>query len=106
MKIQGATLLVTGANRGLGRSCVSAALAADARRVYAAARDPKQLDALAQQSGDRVVPLSLDVTDARSNEAAAARATDVNILVNNAGTLASYGVLASAPADITLDFAT
>jgi NAD(P)-dependent dehydrogenase (short-subunit alcohol dehydrogenase family) len=106
MKIQGATLLVTGANRGLGRSLVLAALAAGAQRVYATARDPKLLEPLAKQSGDRIVPLALDVTDARSIEAAAARATDVSLLVNNAGTLASYGVLDSSPADLGLDFAT
>jgi NAD(P)-dependent dehydrogenase (short-subunit alcohol dehydrogenase family) len=106
MKAQGATLLVTGANRGLGRSLVLASLAAGARRVYATARDPKQLEALVEPSAGRVVPLALDVTDARSIASAAARATDVTMLVNNAGTLASYGVLDGSPADLTLDFAT
>ena len=43
MKIKDAVVLVTGSNRGLGLALVHAALAAGARKVYAGARDPKQL---------------------------------------------------------------
>lgn len=106
MKINGAVVLVTGANRGLGRALVEASLKAGAKRVYASARDPKHLEAVVAQAPDRVVPLSLDITDARSLAAAAARATDVTMLVNNAGVLASYNVLASTPAEVEKDFAT
>jgi short-subunit dehydrogenase len=105
-KFRNANVLITGANRGLGRALVDAALAASARRVYATARDIAKLEPLVRANPDRVVALELDVTDLRSVAAAAERAPDVDILINNAGVLASYGLLASKPADVALDFST
>jgi NAD(P)-dependent dehydrogenase (short-subunit alcohol dehydrogenase family) len=106
MKIEDAVVLVTGSNRGLGRALVAASLEAGAKRVYAGARDPRQLEALAARAPERIIPLAIDITDAGSLQAAAARATDVTVLVNNAGVFASTGVLASTPAQIEQDFAT
>jgi NAD(P)-dependent dehydrogenase (short-subunit alcohol dehydrogenase family) len=106
MKMKNSVVLVSGANRGLGRALVEASLAAGARRVYAGARDPKQLEAVVAQAPDKVVALALDITDARSLEAAAARVPDVTVLFNNAGVLASYNVLASTRAQLEQDFAT
>ena len=65
MKIDGSVVLVTGANRGLGAAYARAALAAGARKVYAAARDP------ASVALEGVVPIALDVTDAAQVAAAA-----------------------------------
>lgn len=80
-ELTGATVLVTGANGGLGTEFVRQALDRGARRVYAAARRP-------QEWGDeRVVPLELDVTDEGSVARAAAAADDTTVLVNNAGLL-------------------
>ncbi len=106
MNFKDAVVLVTGANRGLGRSLVEASVEAGARRVYAGARDPKQLEGLVARSPDRIIPLQLDITSASSLEAAAARATDATVLINNAGVLAAYGVLASSAAELEADFAT
>lgn len=78
---------VTGSNRGLGRALVDDLLARGARRVYAASRD-----AVAHPD-PRVVPIRLDVTDAAQVRAAAAAAPDVTLLVNNAGSLASFSLL-------------
>lgn len=105
MKLSNAILLVTGANRGLGRALTLAALAGGARRVYATARDPHQLADLVAGAPDRVVPLALDVTNAHSLAAAAERAPDVTMLVNNAGVLASHRVTTSPLDQIELDFA-
>lgn len=101
MKLNDAVVLVTGANRGLGRALVEASLAAGARRVYAGARDPRSLEAARD---DRVVPLAIDITEARSLAAAAAQAGDVAILINNAGVLAAYDVLTASDADLARDF--
>lgn len=106
MKLDNAVVLVTGANRGLGRALVTATLAAGAKRVYAGARDPGQLRDLVADAPDRIVPLQIDITSAGSLAAAAAAAGDVTVLVNNAGVLAAYGVLTSTPAQLEADFAT
>ncbi|MQY03696.1 SDR family NAD(P)-dependent oxidoreductase [Actinomadura macrotermitis] len=89
MKVSGSTVLVTGANRGLGASLVAELLRQGAAKVYAAARRPESVTA-----GDpRVTALALDVTDQASIDAAAEAAPDVTLLVNNAGVLGFGDVL-------------
>jgi NAD(P)-dependent dehydrogenase (short-subunit alcohol dehydrogenase family) len=77
--VAGRTILVTGANRGIGRAIVDEALRREAKRVYAAMRRP------VAHPDARVTPLTLDVTDAAQVQAAAARVDDLDVLVNNAG---------------------
>lgn len=72
------TALITGANRGLGRHFAAELLARGAT-VYAAAREPAAIDL------PGVRPLALDITDPEAVAAAAALATDVDLLINNAG---------------------
>jgi len=79
MKLKDSVVFVTGANRGLGLAFAKAALAAGARKVYGAARDP----ATVTLAG--VTPVALDVTNAAQVEAAAAACGDVTLLINNAG---------------------
>jgi len=83
--------LVTGANRGIGRAFVEQLADGGAKRIYAAARDTASLDSLLRDLPRTVVPLQLDVTDNASIVAAAAIASDVNLLVNNAGVVSAYG---------------
>lgn len=105
MKFDNAIVLVTGANRGLGRALVLHSLAAGARKVYAGARDLKQLDSLVAAAPAKIVALQLDISDAASIAAAAAKATDVTVVINNAGVLASYSLLATPADAIDRDFA-
>lgn len=77
--INGAIVLVTGANGGLGTHFVHQALERGASKVYAAARRPREW------GDERIVPLVLDVTSADSIAAASAIADDVTVLINNAG---------------------
>src|SRR5262245_9445469 len=56
MKLSSAVVLITGANRGLGRALVLRSLAAGARRVYAGARDPALLAPMVRAAPDRIVP--------------------------------------------------
>lgn len=72
-------MLVTGANRGLGRQFILSLLDRGAGKVYATARRPELIDV------PGVVPLRLDITDPASVAAAAAAAPDVKIVINNAG---------------------
>lgn len=83
------TVLVTGANRGMGREYVAQLLERGVAKVYAAARDPRTVEV----TDPRVVPLALDVTDPASVAAAAEAAPDVTIVVNNAGLASSTSVL-------------
>ena len=79
MSIAGKTVLITGANRGIGRALVNEALTRGAKRVYAATRQP------ITHPDERVTPLVLDVTDETQVQAAAGRVGSLDILVNNAG---------------------
>jgi NAD(P)-dependent dehydrogenase (short-subunit alcohol dehydrogenase family) len=81
--IANGTVLVTGANRGIGRALVEEALARGAKRVYASTRQP------ITHPDRRVVPLMFDLTDAAQIRAAAGTVDSLDILVNNAG-LALY----------------
>ena len=89
MKIRDSIALVTGANRGLGLAYAKALLAAGARKVYAAARDP------ASVSLAGVVPIKLDVTSATDIAAAARQCADVSIVINNAGVIGGTALLAA-----------
>jgi NAD(P)-dependent dehydrogenase (short-subunit alcohol dehydrogenase family) len=106
MKIQGKNVLVTGSNRGIGRALVEAALERGAARVYATARNPSNLEALVARNEGRVVPLELDVTRPADALRAAVEANDVDLLINNAGVLASFGVLAGDASDVQRDIET
>jgi NAD(P)-dependent dehydrogenase (short-subunit alcohol dehydrogenase family) len=77
--IEGKTVLVTGANRGLGKALVEEALRRGARRVYAASRRPLA------HADERVVPVILDVTDPAQIQPAAVSVDSLDILINNAG---------------------
>lgn len=83
--IKDRTILVTGANRGIGKSIVEEFLHAGARKIYAAARKPESLDPLVAIYGDRIVPLHIDLNDPESITTAAQQATDVEVVINNAG---------------------
>jgi NAD(P)-dependent dehydrogenase (short-subunit alcohol dehydrogenase family) len=75
--------LVTGGNRGIGRAFVNALLAEGASKVYAAVRDPADVDSELLAAG--VVAVPLDVTDPAAVAAAAKSCHDVTVLINNAG---------------------
>ncbi len=79
MTIADKTVLVTGANRGIGQELVEEALASGAKRVYAGTRQP-----MAHPDG-RVTPLTLDGTDAAQIQAAAGKVESLDVLINNAG---------------------
>jgi NAD(P)-dependent dehydrogenase (short-subunit alcohol dehydrogenase family) len=79
MTIADKTVLVTGANRGIGQALVEEALRKGAKRVYAGTRQP-----LAHSDG-RVTPLPLDVTNAAQIQAAVESVESLDLLINNAG---------------------
>ena len=90
-RIADRAVLVTGANRGIGKALVEEALRRGAKRVYAGTRQP-----LAHFDG-RVTPLTLDVTNAAHIQGAVERVESLDILINNAG-LALYDDLSDRAA--------
>ncbi|MEN0084064.1 MAG: SDR family NAD(P)-dependent oxidoreductase [Leifsonia sp.] len=73
------TVLVTGANRGLGAAFADALVGLGAKKVYGAARDPETVRA------PGVTPVRLDVTDRRRIADLARELSDVTMVINNAG---------------------
>ncbi len=85
VEINNAIALVTGANRGIGRAITEGFLAAGAAKIYTAVRDLSSVNDLIEQYGERIVPVEFDLTRKETVTAAARIATDVNIVVSNAG---------------------
>lgn len=83
-------ILVSGANRGIGKALVEAALKKGAAKVYAASR---VLNKLPDFKDRRVVPIELDIRDKAQIEAASQQASDIEVLINNAGVLGPGTIL-------------
>lgn len=79
MNIANKSVLITGANRGIGQALVNEALKRGAKKVYAGTRST------AQHSDKRVTPVTLDVTNASHIQGAATEIDSLDVLVNNAG---------------------
>ena len=94
MKIENAVALVTGANRGIGLAFTRELLARGARKVYAGVRDP------AMVMPSDVQPLRLDVTKPGDVAAAAELASDVTLVINNAGIAQPGGFLVPDSEDV------
>ncbi|MET7990735.1 SDR family oxidoreductase [Amycolatopsis sp. NPDC005232] len=102
MDITGTTALVTGANRGIGLQYVNELLTRGVAKVYATARRPGLIDT----SDPRVTPLHLDLLDEKSIAEAAAVATDVALVVNNAGITTGADLVTGELDEIRLDMET
>ena len=103
MNLNDKTILVSGANRGIGRATVEALLAENVKKIYATARNTDDLPDFADP---RVVALQLDITDVDSIANAAHTANDVEVLVNNAGVLHIGSLLEQTDDEIDANFTT
>jgi short-subunit dehydrogenase len=93
--IKDSTVLITGATGAIAAALIAALTARGARKIYAAARDPSALAA-----ADRLVPLRMDVTSDDDVNKAAAVATDITLLINNAGVNRNTAFLLAADLSI------
>ncbi|MBX9767020.1 MAG: SDR family oxidoreductase [Bdellovibrionales bacterium] len=103
MKFQNKNVFISGANRGIGKALVIAALEAGANKVYAAARNTSEIKKL---ENPKIIPVTLDITNSDSVTAAARLAADTDILINNAGVLAFGSVLQGKVSELERDFET
>ncbi|MBB3204365.1 NAD(P)-dependent dehydrogenase (short-subunit alcohol dehydrogenase family) [Rhodopirellula rubra] len=85
--IKNKNVLITGANRGIGKAILEEAISRRAAKVYAAVRDLDSASSLVEKYGDRVVPIRVDLDDSASIKSAAEKASDVDVVVNNAGVM-------------------
>ena len=97
--VQDKVALVTGANRGIGKSIVETLLKNGASKVYAAVRNPDSAADLVRASGGRVVAVELDLARPATIAAAVRTAKDVQLVVNNAGVLKTASPLAAGAID-------
>jgi len=79
MNIENKTILITGANRGIGRALVAEALRRGAKKVYAGTRSALQV------TDERVTPVTLDVTNTSQIQQAVEKIGTLDVLINNAG---------------------
>ncbi len=87
--IENKTALVTGANRGIGKVILEGFLENGASKVYAAVRKLESAQPLIEKYGNRVEAIHIDLAQPDSIKDAAAKAGDVEVVVNNAGVLTS-----------------
>jgi NAD(P)-dependent dehydrogenase (short-subunit alcohol dehydrogenase family) len=91
MNIANRTVLITGANRGIGKALVNEALRRGAKRVYAGTRGAPTI------TDERVTPLTLDVTSVAQIQRAVDKVDTLDVLINNAG-IALYDDLSNSGA--------
>ncbi len=94
MEIKNSIALVTGSNRGLGKSLVAALANAGCKKIYAAARQTYSIEL--PDTEVEIFPLKLDVTKQETLKEAAEIASDIQIIFNNAGVL-EFGEILETP---------
>jgi NAD(P)-dependent dehydrogenase (short-subunit alcohol dehydrogenase family) len=97
--LAGKSVLVTGANRGIGAAFVEVLIESGVERVYACARDPRSLEEAMRRHGPRLVPVELDVTDPAQVARAVHDCPGVDLFISNAGREGSGRVVGHDEAD-------
>ncbi|MGF1498787.1 MAG: SDR family oxidoreductase [Elainellaceae cyanobacterium] len=92
--IRDKVVLITGANRGIGKTMVDSFIEHGATKIYAAVRALDSASPLVDEYGGKVVPIHIDLADSKSINEAAEKAQDVQVVISNAGVLQTLTPLA------------
>ena len=103
MNIENRTVFISGANRGIGKSLVEELLKNGVKKVYAGTRN---ISSLPQWNDGMVIPVELDITNERLIHAAAMKASDVDLLINNAGSAYFSSILDGPIENVQKDMTT
>lgn len=85
--IKNKVILITGANRGIGKVMAGSLIEHGAAKIYAAVRNVDSATPLVEQYGNKIIPIHIDLGDLVSITTAAEKAQDVDVVINNAGVL-------------------
>lgn len=103
MKIKNSTALVTGANRGIGKAYVEALIKQGAKKVYAGIRNVEAFTKSSQENLDKykdvIELITLDITNGKQIASAVEKASDIDLLINNAGIANFTGLIAGENLD-------
>jgi len=103
-QVQNKVVLITGANRGIGKAFLTAFINQGASKVYAGVRNIDSVKPLIDTYGPhKVVPILIDLEKPETIQTAATKASDVDIVINNAGVLNTTSIL-DAQATESLDY--
>lgn len=97
--ISNKVVFITGANRGIGKSITEHFIEQGAKKVYLAVRNPSSTKAMEEQYGEKVETIQVDITDEATILEAAKKATDVDVVINNAGIISTVPPLADNALD-------
>ena len=99
--VKGKTAIVTGSNRGIGKSIVEKLAQNGAETIFACARKQnnefeKDMASLSKTSSTNIVPVYFDLEDKEAMKEAVKKirsiSKNIDILVNNAGILSEYNL--------------
>ncbi|VAW45520.1 3-oxoacyl-[acyl-carrier protein] reductase [hydrothermal vent metagenome] len=93
IEIKNKTIVVTGANRGIGKAVVETFLAHGAKKIYLAVRNLESVNPLTAQYGKQVEAVYVNLDEPESIKALATKTQDAEIVVNNAGVLIPANLL-------------
>ncbi|TNE66150.1 MAG: SDR family NAD(P)-dependent oxidoreductase [Alphaproteobacteria bacterium] len=99
MDIKDCVAIVTGGNRGIGLGFVTELVKAGAKKVYIGCRSLEDGKAIVATDPEHLVAIALDVTKPEQVAAAAAKCTDVSLVVNNAGAFVNQRLIGAATMD-------
>lgn len=95
MKLENATVFITGANGGIGQELIKSLQSSGVAKIYAGARKVETLADMKAEDPERIVPIEIDITNPSQVSTVSAQCQDTTLLINNAGISREASVIAA-----------